>query len=144
MKEYRMKCTRCGQINEEMNVDYVDGGYEGEPHYSCPYCGHDDWDEVFQCAECGEWFTEDELLEDLCRDCFDKAATVESVKEYGASYGTDVEVNSLYACAFTTAQINAILAREFAALNGAEQKKAAADAACDDPYNFREWARAAV
>ncbi len=34
MKEYRMKCTRCGQINsaEDMKIDYVDGGYYGEPH----------------------------------------------------------------------------------------------------------------
>jgi len=146
MKEYRMKCTRCGQINsaEDMKIDYVDGGYYGEPHMSCSCCGHDDWDEVFQCADCGEWFTEDEMVEDLCRDCFDKNATVENVTEYGEEYKEDVEINGLYAYAFTPAQINSILAREFAALNGAAQKKAAAEIVSDDPYNFREWAREAV
>lgn len=72
------RCIECGRIFEEGEeaVWYEDRGeYWGIPCRErvtgCPSC-RGDYEEVFQCEECGEWFFEDELEDGLCEDCINE------------------------------------------------------------------------
>ena len=71
MKKY--KCVECGAIFEEPATWEEDRGeFWGvscsETMSGCPEC-HGDYEEAFECKECGEYFFEDELYDGLCESC---------------------------------------------------------------------------
>ena len=69
------KCCECGHLFEdgEQAVWYEN---QGECHgvtamerfSGCPLC-HGDYEEVYQCKECGDWHSEDELYDSWCERC---------------------------------------------------------------------------
>lgn len=82
------KCCDCGHLFEdgEQAVWYEN---QGECHgvtamekfSGCPLC-QDDYEEVHQCKECGDWHTEDELYVGWCNDCLQKKLTPEIGLQY--------------------------------------------------------------
>lgn len=65
------KCAECGSMFEEtvskLFTD-LETGYQMNVNL-CPCCQSEDIENAFPCAECGEYFTEDELTEGLCAKC---------------------------------------------------------------------------
>ena len=128
------KCTKCGEIMDSTDLakDYTDGGYRGEPHLSCPYCGCDELDEVEQCSRCGKWVEGFDLSHliygsvgnEVCLDCLQDAADdVRTVIDYGAKRTEDVEINGLWAYVYTKDEINDILMADFMKLPERMQKQ---------------------
>ena len=67
------RCIECGQVFDEPDTWKEDRGeFWGvscsETMSGCPEC-QGDYEEVFECEECGEWFFEDELEDGLCEKC---------------------------------------------------------------------------
>lgn len=73
-------CDKCGHVfdEDEAGVIYetVGEGVMRGPYPAencCPECGSTDFYEAQECAECGEWFFEDEMIETdnfwYCREC---------------------------------------------------------------------------
>lgn len=70
---YRCSCGRVFEYEEAKRRHYIGG----ETEIFCPSCGDDDFEEVFQCCDCGEFFQEDKLngmySDQLrCDDCLRK------------------------------------------------------------------------
>lgn len=71
------RCIDCGEIFEEPTSweeqEEFWGARVGREESGCPFC-KGDYEEVYQCDECGEWYTEDEynLENDICNDCMTK------------------------------------------------------------------------
>lgn len=73
------KCTECNRFFQEPKtaVDYVPYGESDVPLETavCPYCSGD-FDLVYPCKGCGEYFDKDNLYSFYCIDClkeeFDK------------------------------------------------------------------------
>lgn len=69
------KCVDCGTVFyhpttwEEDRGEFW-GSRCSEIMSGCPYC-KGDYEEAFECDECGEWFFDDELDDGLCADCID-------------------------------------------------------------------------
>ena len=72
----KLKCLECGNVFDDDEISYWSesrGEFWGEPcseeMSGCPYCGGD-YEDAYECEECGEYFTLDELDENhLCEDC---------------------------------------------------------------------------
>ena len=56
--------------NEMVQVRVMEGEYLRE-RYVCPDCGTEDFEEARPCSECGDYFTETELEDNLCEKCRD-------------------------------------------------------------------------
>lgn len=72
------RCIECGAIfeeGEEATWEEDRGEYWGvrctERMSGCPYC-KGGYEEVFECKECGEYFFEDEITDELCEGCQEK------------------------------------------------------------------------
>lgn len=74
------KCLHCGEIFDEPDKKRFElCRIDGVPQYAnddvCPCCGAscDEFEDVYQCDECGEYVRYDELsdAEDvICKECF--------------------------------------------------------------------------
>ena len=70
------KCLECGKVFEDDEIAHWQesrGEFWGSPAYEtmsgCPHC-QGDYEEAYECEECGQYFTLDELDENcLCEDC---------------------------------------------------------------------------
>lgn len=49
---YRCRCGRVFEYEEAKRRHYIGG----ETEIFCPSCDGDDFEEVFQCCDCGEFF----------------------------------------------------------------------------------------
>ena len=129
-------CNDCGAVFENPDEYYEhDTGYHG---MDCPHCGSDDIDEAKRCAECDECVNEEKLVNGLCAACIEKhAADYETVKAYGGDRKEAVEINRLFAWAFTPAEIEEILERELK--NSGNAEKDAHTFATDDTDDFTNW-----
>lgn len=92
------KCLDCGHVFEtpdEFRENHGDPGKGYESFGVCPECGSDDYEEVKQCSECGEWFSTDELYScGCCEDCLQDLMTVDNFLDFattGTDCGTDVD-----------------------------------------------------
>lgn len=145
MRETMWKCERCGEIcsTQELKKDYIDGGYRGEPHYTCPCCGSEYVEEVYQCELCGEWFFSDEIFgsigEMACKSCIEKHKKAEEVLDFADDDHVDVELNGLLAFAFEEDEINEILKREFLKLPKSQQRDIIDDYVSDTRSEFAEY-----
>ena len=82
------RCCGCSHLFEdgEQAVWYEN---QGECHgvtamerfSGCPLC-HDDYEEVHQCKECGDWHTEDELYDGWCEKCLRETINYDTFFEY--------------------------------------------------------------
>ena len=117
MKDIKWRCESCGEVFDEANKDYVNGGYRGEPHYTCPYCGSDELVDMFQCELCGEWFPGDEIYghmgEMVCNDCIEKNTNEENVMDFSKENLVDVGIPEIIADNFSEDEITDILYKWF-------------------------------
>jgi hypothetical protein len=112
-----LKCERCSAIFDESELRcvfdpvgecgdrtaYVERGL-------CPECGNDEYEEAFECAVCGEYFTTDELAGNICRECLHKYdRDFETCREASLGWSEKVEINALLASLFTPSDIEDIL-----------------------------------
>ena len=82
------RCENCGHLFEEgeQSVWYEN---QGECHgvtamekfSGCPLC-QDDYEEVHECKECGDWHTDDELYEGWCEKCLRESINYDTFFEY--------------------------------------------------------------
>lgn len=93
------KCLDCGHVFEtpdEFRENHGDPGKGYESFGVCPECSSDDYEEVEQCSECGEWFSPDELYScGCCESCLQDLMTVDNFLDFattGTVCGTDVDV----------------------------------------------------
>ena len=142
-KTYKAKCFKCGWIGDwsDLNKDYCDGGYRGEPHETCPNCGDDDIGEVIECRSCGGCFEDvygSNGLE-ICDDCLNKLINTRTVAEYGELNPEEVEISGLWAKVYTQDEINQILMADFMKLPESKQYEYCKMYVDDDPNDFADW-----
>ena len=80
------KCENCGHLFEEgeQAVWEERHGLDTPPYEKfsgCPIC-KSGYEEVHQCKECGEWYTEDELYDGWCEKCLRETITYDTFFEY--------------------------------------------------------------
>lgn len=113
------RCCECGNLFEEGEQATLES-FLGECHgrqifertHVCPLC-HSDYDEAYQCKECGCWYTEDELFSGLCENCVNEYKNdITTCYEIGAKSLERIEINSFLAEIFSKHEIEEILFRE--------------------------------
>ena len=82
------RCCECGNLFEEgeqavwyENQGECHGVTAMERFSGCPIC-HEDYEEVHQCKECGDWHSEDELYEGWCEKCLRETINYDTFFEY--------------------------------------------------------------
>ena len=82
------KCESCGNLFEEgeqavwyENQGECHGVTAMERFSGCPLC-HDDYNEVYQCNECGDWHYADELYSGWCEKCLRETINYDTFFEY--------------------------------------------------------------
>ena len=82
------RCENCGHLYEEgeqavwyENQGECHGVTAMERFSGCPLC-HDDYKEVHQCKECGDWHTENELYDGWCEKCLRETINYDTFFEY--------------------------------------------------------------
>lgn len=131
------KCYDCGAVFESPASHEEDRGeFWGFPCSEtvndCPNCGGD-YEEVFQCEKCGEYFFEDELHSDVCDDCIDVYKNnIDVCFKIGDEDTEVIKINCFLATMFNTWEIEAILYNHL--------KSAGGDVDCS-PFidNDRSW-----
>lgn len=67
--------TELKQVKGTFEEDYgVSGLFDTKTEYVkyiCPNCFSDDIEEAYKCKNCEEYFLEEELEENLCKQCYD-------------------------------------------------------------------------
>lgn len=137
-----IKCDQCHEVmtEDDLKVDYREGGDIGEPHWSCPYCGCDSWTYVRECVRCGE-YSEDTYGtagSELCDKCIDELADEETVIEYGQDEQTETKVNGFLAYVFY-GDIDEILKSEFMKLPKQKRKEYLKGYVDCDKSDFSDW-----
>ena len=82
------RCCGCGNLFEEgeqaiwyENQGECHGVTAMERFSGCPIC-HEDYEEVHQCKECGDWHSEDELYDGWCEKCLRETINYDTFFEY--------------------------------------------------------------
>ena len=82
------RCENCGHLFEEgeqavwyENQGECHGVTAMERFSGCPLC-HDDYNEVYQCNECGDWHYADELYSCWCEKCLRETINYDTFFEY--------------------------------------------------------------
>ena len=80
------RCESCGHLFEEGEQAVLEEkhGLDTPPYEQwsgCPLC-HDDYEEVHQCNECGDWHTDDELYDGWCEKCLRETINYDTFFEY--------------------------------------------------------------
>lgn len=109
-------CTDCGRLYDEMPVhtEHHDDYYSELVNSDC--CCGGMIDEAKRCKVCGEYVTEDDIVEGVCEDCLHlemKAKSVESfIDSYRIAERTYFNLNPIIEHVFTDDEVNEILLRE--------------------------------
>lgn len=109
-------CTDCGRLYDEMPIhtEHHDD-YYSEPVNSDCYCGGM-VEEAKRCKVCGEYVTEDDIVEGVCEACLHlemKAETVEAfIDSYRFTERTYFQLNPIIEHVFSDDEVNEILLRE--------------------------------
>ena len=80
------RCENCGNLFEEgeQAVWEETHGLDSPPYEKlsgCPVC-RGDYEEVYQCKECGDWHSEDELYDGWCEKCLRETINYDTFFEY--------------------------------------------------------------
>ena len=80
------KCCECGNLFEEGEQATWEErhGLDSPPYEKfsgCPVC-KGDYEEVYQCKECGDWHADDELYDGWCEDCLRETINYDTFFEY--------------------------------------------------------------
>ena len=145
MERVKWFCEDCQQVwsLDELDKDYCDGGYRGEPHYTCPDCGSDELTEAYQCEMCGEWFVYEYIHgsagQMVCDKCLEEHMTADEVLDFAEEDRTEIELNGLLAFAFDEGDINEMLKTAFLRLPKSEQEQYIKDYIEDTKSEFAEY-----
>lgn len=143
MRENLCKCNDCRRVyfSDELRHDTFNGGDIGESHWSCPYCGGDNFEEIYECARCGHYVEEAFgcVGSMLCEECFAEVADVRTVVEYGKDNPAEVKINGLFACVYDEDEINEILLADFMKLPEKKQREWTDDYVSADKSDFADW-----
>ena len=89
------RCCECGHLFEEgeqavwyENQGECHGVTAMERFSGCPLC-HGDYEEVYQCKECGDWHSEDELYDGWCEKCLRESINYDTFFEYCEANGDE-------------------------------------------------------
>lgn len=87
-------CANCERVFDEADAEYNtyrqynDGVCIDEVEYAaCPNCGSEDICDAVECAMCGEWHTDDELISGLCEMCLKDVTTPENAWKFSKAAG---------------------------------------------------------
>ena len=80
------RCCECGNLFEEGEQATLEErhGLDSPPYEKwsgCPVC-KGGYEEVYQCEECGDWHTEDELYDGWCEKCLRETINYDTFFEY--------------------------------------------------------------
>ena len=82
------RCCECGNLFEEgeqavwyENQGECHGVTAMERFSGCPVC-NGDYEKVYQCKECGDWHSEDELYDGWCEKCLRESINYDTFFEY--------------------------------------------------------------
>lgn len=115
------KCLECGSVFEEPKF-YKESrpygsGFVFEELSGCPSCG-EGFDEAFECDCCGEYFTKDEMIDGVCKDCIEDVVS-RNKNNFKDCFlmckdeeKVSVEINLFLSEMFSEAQIEEILIKE--------------------------------
>ena len=132
------KCCRCGEVFVSPHNRYNQPVDEYDEDAACPNCYSHDFEPVADCVECGAIKEPDELVNGMCEDCINLAASdLCTVINYAGEHKRPAVINGLLEWAFSTSEIEEILLREL--LNSGKAREYAAKYATDDTDVFTEW-----
>lgn len=113
-------CEDCGKIYEDEEVETVDEMPYGERHCGL---GKPIWDmsrveveacscggelvKAKKCEKCGDLMPDN--CHDVCADCRDEYATLDTVLEMGDDYATNISLNGFLTSVYTKEEIELIL-----------------------------------
>ena len=120
-------CANCEHIFDEDDAEYnayrqyIDGVCIDEVNYAaCPSCGSEDLCEAAECAMCGEWYADDELVGGVCEECLKAATTPENAWKYSKQEDETkrivISVPSVVADYFERREIVAMIHKAFCEL----------------------------
>lgn len=106
------KCMDCGEVFDEYTADW-----KVHDEMACPSCYSTDYDDAMQCKKCGDWFTDDEGVSELCDDCleFYKISyrhSPQKLYKLTEDLEEKVEINYFLASVFTKEEIEKVLLKE--------------------------------
>lgn len=108
----------CRERDDEGRIDVVE-------YYACPLCGNEDICEAVECAICGEWYADGELIEDVCEECLKAATTPENMWKYSKQEGEMkrivLSVPDIVADYFERREIVAMIRKSFCELKDDER-----------------------
>lgn len=124
-----LKCGKCGYIFDAF--DCVGG-------IRCPDCGNQrDIGEIEPCEICHRYHTN--CINGICKDCQEKAATVETALGMGAMYSDPVEINGFLLYVFGKDRIEKILMDALHAEPSKVIDKDAERYCLDDVYQYTDY-----
>lgn len=87
-------CADCQHVFDDYDAErhvcreYNDGVCIDELVFdACPNCGSEDLCEAAECAICGEWYADVELIGGVCEECLKAATTPENIWKYSKQEG---------------------------------------------------------
>lgn len=103
------KCTECGNVTAfpKIKTEYGGCGYS-ESYLACDCCGGE-CEEAKKCPICENYYTEDEIIGGMCKDCFKEEITLENALQFAQSCN---EEDYLLEQIFMKSEIIEILKRE--------------------------------
>ena len=135
------KCTECGHLFEEgeqavwyENQGECHGVTAMERFSGCPLC-HEDYEEVYQCEQCGDWHSEDELYNGWCEKCLRESINYDTLFEYCEANKEDNYLDTFVMCYLLNCdEVPKYPSWEFHQLMIETYKRSAADAKSLKPY----------
>lgn len=111
-------CDKCGKLCEDDDLPTYeeDFGYDTGVGWrsakqtfvdNCS-CGGE-FVEAKECAICGEWFTDDEIINGYCKECLEEEMTYENAIKCGSENEESVAINGFLASCFDSSEIEEIL-----------------------------------
>ncbi len=90
------KCENCGYTTDELTleIEYIPYGDEMARHESCSYdCGRCGGELIpaVSCHECSEDFLKEEMVGQLCKECFEDYKALKYMKQYISERGLTQE-----------------------------------------------------
>lgn len=120
-------CADCQHVFDDYDAErhvcreYNDGVCIDELVFdACPNCGSEDLCEAVECAICGEWYADGELIGDVCEECLKAATTPENIWKYSKQEGEKkkivLSVPDVVADFFERGEIVAMIRKAFCEL----------------------------
>ena len=139
------RCENCGHLFEEgeqavwyENQGECHGVTAMERFSGCPLC-HDDYEEVHQCKECGDWHTDDELYSGWCEKCLRETINYDTFFEYCEANKDEQYLDTFVMCEILNCEyVPKISSDEFHELMIATYKKRVEEAA------LHNWAQGLI